>query len=89
MAKRNTSQVVATHITIGLQLAITILLFVYAGYYLDERYSKTPVFTTLGAFAGMALGFYSFMREIQQEEKKQKADKEEGKNKEKKRIKWM
>jgi len=80
---------VATHITIGLQLAITILLFVYGGYYIDSRYDKSPVFTTIGAFLGMILGFYSFMREIQQEEKMQKTDKEECNRKEKKRIRWM
>jgi len=89
LAKRNTSQVVVTHITIGLQLAITILLFVFAGYYLDQRYSKSPIFTALGAFAGMIFGFYSFMKEIQQEEKKQKAERKDEQNGNRKRIKWM
>ena len=89
MPKRGTSQVVAANITIGLQLAITILLFVFGGHYLDNRYDMSPLFVTIGAFTGMIFGFYYFIRQIQMEEKKQKAEIVKPGEKEKKRVRWM
>jgi len=64
VSKQNSTQSVFAHITIGLQLAITILLFVYGGYRLDSYYQKSPLFVTLGAALGMILGFYQLIREL-------------------------
>jgi len=89
LAKRRTSQVVAANITLGLQLAITILIFVYGGQYLDGRYDTSPIFLTIGAFTGMIFGFYYFIRQIQLEDHKQKKETEEPKENERKRVRWM
>jgi len=83
--KRNSSgRQVFAHVTIGLQLAITILIFVYAGYKLDLYYKKSPVFLLIGTALGMGLGFYHLMKELGRADNKPNIEQEE----EKKRIKW-
>ena len=84
MKRDSSGRPVFAHITIGLQLAITILLFVYGGYRLDLYYKKSPLFLIIGTGLGMCLGFYHLMKELNQEEKKPNIEPEE----EKKRIKW-
>ncbi|MCL1833066.1 MAG: AtpZ/AtpI family protein [Leptospirales bacterium] len=87
--KRNSSRnssgrLVFAHLTIGLQLAITILIFVYAGYRLDLHFNKSPIFLLIGVTFGMSIGFYHLMKDLSTENKKIDIDPEE----EKKRIKW-
>ncbi|MCL1864706.1 MAG: AtpZ/AtpI family protein [Spirochaetes bacterium] len=84
MKRNNSGRVILAHITIGLQLAITILLFVYGGYRLDLYYEKSPIFLLIGTALGMCLGFYHLMKELNNENDKSNIDQEE----EKKRIKW-
>ncbi len=85
VTKENQSQAIFAHITIGLQLAITILLFVFGGHKLDSYYHKSPLFVTLGAVVGMVLGFYQLIRELRRIDDRQ--EKISKKVKEKKR--WM
>ena len=49
---------------IGVQFALAILVFVYAGVWLDKRLGSTPWFTLIGVFVGAAGGFYSMYRKI-------------------------
>ena len=86
MSKGNSSRNVFAHITIGLQLAITVLAFLIGGYKLDNYYDKSPLFVTLGAFIGMSLGFYHLLKELKGLSKKEKDDEKED---EEKRAKWM
>lgn len=53
-----------TYASVGLQMAATVTVFVYAGYRLDLYYSRSPLFLATGAFVGMFLGFYNLYREI-------------------------
>lgn len=76
--KRNTTRVVFANITIGMQLAITILIFVYAGYRLDLYYGKTPLFLALGTFIGMSIGFYHLYKELLDMGRREKEEKEKG-----------
>ena len=75
---------VFAHLTIGLQLAITILIFVYAGYRLDLHFNKSPIFLLIGTVLGMSLGFYHLMKDLSTENKKIDIDPED----ENKRNKW-
>ena len=84
MNKNSSGKPVIVNITIGLQLAITILIFVYAGYRLDLYYKKSPVFLLIGTAVGMCLGFYHLLKELSRLNENQNIDPEE----EKKRIKW-
>lgn len=85
MKKRNSSQEIFTHITLGLQLAITIFLFVYGGHYLDNKYDKSPLFLALGTVIGMVIGFYHMMKELQRDDKKNNDDDDD----DKKKVRWM
>jgi F0F1-type ATP synthase assembly protein I len=52
------------HITVGLQLAVTILIFVYGGYWLDGKFDKRPLFLAIGTVLGMTVGFYNLLKEL-------------------------
>ena len=76
--KKNSTRVVFANITIGLQLAITILLFVYIGHRLDLYYEKSPLFLALGTFIGMSIGFYHLYKELLDMGKREKEAKDKG-----------
>ncbi len=85
--EKNSGQEVFANITIGLQLAITMLVFVYGGHKLDLYFDKSPLFLVVGTVLGMALGFYHLLKGLQVS--KEKGGGYNGDNKkEKKRIKW-
>jgi len=84
MKKKNSAQGVMMHITVGLQLGITIFLFVYLGHYLDKRYAKSPLFLIIGTALGMIIGFYHLMKELQEDTKKE----DDNEDSDKKKVKW-
>ena len=49
---------------IGLQMGITIYLFAYLGKWLDARYTDANTYTIVCTLAGVALSFYSLLRQI-------------------------
>ncbi len=85
--KRNSGREVFSHVTIGLQLAITMLIFVYGGYKLDLYFTKSPLFLAIGTVLGMGLGFYHLLKNLQIGNKKNETIKDENTSSEK-RIKW-
>lgn len=83
--KNKTSKLVFAYSTIGLQLAATILIFVYGGYWLDRRFNAEPWFLLLGTAIGLFAGFFNLFRElkgIDQSIEKSNAE-------EKSRRKWL
>ena len=74
------------HITMGIELAVIMLAFVYGGYKLDVIFDKIPLFICLGAAVGMGVGLYNLMRGLKVIEK---TIKEEKKNEAEKPVKWM
>lgn len=76
----------------GMQLAITVTIFIYGGYRLDTHYHKSPIFVALGACVGMGVGFYNLMRELKEISRQEKANKEKAEKngqEDNKRVKWM
>ena len=63
---RGTAQVVsgAEFAGIGLQFALTILVFVFAGVWLDKRLGTSPWLLLIFVFVGAAGGFYSMYRRV-------------------------
>ena len=49
---------------LGLQLTLSILLFLYAGQWLDRRLGTAPVFLIIGVFVGAGAGFYAIYRKL-------------------------
>lgn len=49
---------------LGLQFAVSILLFLYAGQWLDRRLGTEPWFMILGVFTGAGASFYSMYRKL-------------------------
>ena len=60
---------------IGLQFAASILLFVYAGQWLDRRLGTGPWFLIVGVFVGAGGAFYSMYRKLMASQKDEKRDK--------------
>ncbi len=50
---------VARYSGLGLQLALSVMLFLVGGRWLDGKLGTRPWLTLIGAFVGMAAGFYS------------------------------
>lgn len=49
---------------VGLQFTGAILLFLFAGRWLDDRLDTSPWFVILGVFVGFGLGFFSIYRQM-------------------------
>ncbi len=73
------------YVSIGMQLAATILICVIGGYKLDQYYKMTPVFLISGTVLGMVIGFYSLFKELADDKSHQKDNEEPDKHK----YKWM
>ena len=79
MNKKKTSHVVLAYSTIGIQLAVTVTIFILGGYKLDTYLNRSPIFTSVGALAGMLIGFYNLFRELKSIEKLEEKQKKENK----------
>lgn len=60
---------------IGIQFAASIVLFLFAGQWVDRRLGTAPIFMIVGVFGGATAAFYSIykrlMRDLKQEEEAQ------------------
>jgi F0F1-type ATP synthase assembly protein I len=63
---------------LGFQFAIAILVFLYAGQWLDKRLGTNGLFTIAGVFVGAGAAFYNMYRKVLAA---QKQDEEERKSK--------
>ncbi|MCG3204556.1 MAG: hypothetical protein KCHDKBKB_01271 [Elusimicrobia bacterium] len=48
----------------GMQLAVTLLIFIFVGLALDKRLGTSPWFMLGGAGVGIVVGLYSFLRKF-------------------------
>ena len=55
---------------VGLQFAVAIIAFLFAGQWLDNRLDTRPVFTIAGVFVGSGGAFYNMYRKITAAQKK-------------------
>jgi F0F1-type ATP synthase assembly protein I len=49
---------------VGLQFAVSILLFLFLGQWADRKLGSTPAFTLVGVFIGGGAAFYSMYRRV-------------------------
>jgi len=55
---------------VGIQFAVAIIAFLYAGQWLDRRIGTSGVFTIIGVFVGASAAFYNMYRRISAAQKK-------------------
>lgn len=58
---------------IGLQFALSILLFLYVGRWVDARVGTKGIFQLLGAFLGFGAAFYSIYRSLMADQRREEA----------------
>jgi F0F1-type ATP synthase assembly protein I len=61
---------VAQYAIAGMQFAAGVLLFLYAGQWLDRRLGTTPWLVIVGAFLGAAAGFLALYRKLNNDRKR-------------------
>jgi ATP synthase protein I len=61
--RRNTGSA-AEFAGLGLQFAIAIVVFLYAGQWVDRRLGTSPLFLIVGVFLGAGGAFYSMYRRM-------------------------
>ena len=47
---------------VGIRFAVTIIIFLFLGYWIDNRFGSKPVFIVLFVFLGASAGFYNLYR---------------------------
>jgi ATP synthase protein I len=57
---------VGRYATVGLDLGLSVLVGLYAGWWLDRRFDTSPWLTLLGLSFGVAAGFRALWRALQQ-----------------------
>lgn len=89
--KRNITRIILAYSTIGIQLAITILVFLYGGFLLDEHFNSSPAFVVIGTIIGMGAGFYNLMKSLSELDRLLKKSQQGDNNNSSgsKRRKWM
>ena len=60
----------AKYLGVGLQLATTLLVGVFAGYFLDRKFHTLPFCTLGGSMLGLIIGFYSFIRQVNKKDER-------------------
>lgn len=59
--KTNRVQDAVQYIGIGLQLAVTILLGLFSGYFIDRKFGTVPWFTLTGTALGLGIAFFNLI----------------------------
>jgi ATP synthase protein I len=61
---RRASRAASKYAGVGLQFAASILLFLYAGQWLDRRFGTAPWGVLVGVLVGASAAFYSMYRKL-------------------------
>ena len=56
---------------LGMQFVLAILLFLFLGKWLDERFGTTPWLLIAGVFLGAGASFYSIYRRLMADQKRE------------------
>jgi F0F1-type ATP synthase assembly protein I len=73
---------------LGIQFALAIVVFLFAGQWLDKRLGTDSLFTVVGVFVGAAGAFYNMYRKVtaaqklDDEERKARRDEERSRKRE-------
>jgi len=59
---------------IGLQFALSILLFLYVGQWVDRKLGTKSIFMLLGVLVGFGAAFYSIYRSLMADQRREEAE---------------
>ena len=65
---------IGPYASLGVQFAVTILLFLAVGWWLDGQLGTTPLFLLLGTLLGAVGGFYKLYRTLMDLDEKRKRE---------------
>ena len=65
---------IGTYASLGIQFAVTVLLFLAGGWWLDGYLATTPLFLLLGALLGAGGGFYKLYRTLMDLDERRKRE---------------
>ena len=65
---------IGTYASSGIQFAVTVLLFLAGGWWLDDYLATTPLFLLLGTLIGAAGGFYKLYRTLMDLDERRKRE---------------
>ncbi len=68
---RRSASAAAKYGGLGLQFALSIILFLYAGRWLDRKLDSEPWFLILGPFTGAGAAFYSMYRTLMADQRRE------------------
>jgi len=66
---------VGPYLNLGLQLALTVVIFFLLGWWLDSHYNTSPLFQLVGAFVGVVGGMTKFLKSVVELSKKEETSK--------------
>ncbi len=55
---------VGPYLGLGLQLAVTVIVMVFLGIWLDDQFLTKPILTIVFAFLGVFAGLYTFIKSV-------------------------
>ena len=61
--KRSLGQI-GPYLGLGIEFAVTLLVFIFAGHYLDKRWGTDPWLLLAGATLGFLIAFYNFFKTL-------------------------
>lgn len=56
---------------VGLQFALSILLFLWVGQWMDKKFGTAPLFLLLFVFVGAGASFYSMYRKLMEHQRRE------------------
>lgn len=62
---------------LGIQFAASILLFLFAGQWLDRRLGTEPLFLYVGVFTGAGAAFFSMYRTLMADQKREERERQQ------------
>ena len=65
---------IGTYASLGIQFAVTVLLFLAGGWWLDDKFATTPLFLLVGTLLGAGGGFYKLYRTLMDLDERRKRE---------------
>ena len=74
--RRESYKEIGFYIDVGLRFALTIIVCLFLGLWIDNKTGLKPVFTMIGAFFGAGAGFYTLYKNLMLHSRKKDERKE-------------